>query len=1059
MSQPSAPVTTSKSKRGTGWFFSKFGSRSRSSSVSGSSTGISRSGSISNSALARSTDQKVSNSNLSENQYASAKGTGDNEGMHVLERVNSISIASLNHNHNTASGSLDSAKLSPETVEAHLEASMKGIGKSISHANAPGFLASQLRKLKNTTMQPSTPSPKVKSLDTPNSRSRSSTLSSAIEQSTISRIESLKKVNTHRVSFAKELFEMTSTGDPPQQIPARNPKKGRTEKELTANPRYLQAVKGATLMAHNVAVSVANQVKNEKLKKNSRKISKKEAAEEEAQEELEEKELAEMDKNNIKIDSGWTGEMTDKAEDTEQNEAEAEKELTLEKMYTKCCHLREILPIQATLEQLEGHENTLPYLKLMNSRPTLVEVQSFADFISIAPVDTLILNNLDVTEIMFKHLILALTNSKNLCKLSLKNANLTTENWLLLNAFLISNKTLAKLDISVAEPRNGKKRRYKQAEWLERSELDWELLTNAIIERGGIEELIINGCLIPHEQFGTLIRTACTISTKRLGVASSDLMESDLFALEEWIQRVNSEGIDLGGNELENVKSLYDPKHHFLKMLFSQKSLLYVSLNSCHLKNTVLLNEVLTPSSPTTSAPFATNIRFMDISFNPDVFPDILDALCLRLSRSTRLKRIHLDSNNLKSRDIIALAEAFSRSSSLSHVSIRGNRDINTAAVEALAVAIKMSKTLTFIDIDPDLVPPEIQRRISHYALENMENIVDDENVANLSSAFVSHTDLSTIPSSTDKKKEDFDPATDLLDDGKAIVDAVNYVVSKDTDISSAETSSNIHHKIEPIAPDNLIKRANIVHESVKHRLEEILTKYGHYNSINNDQDRDHLMKLYYLDATLESVLLKYNSLKQKLHSRTMGMYYPPSEPVTNTSGPDTEQIIQPSEYEPEEEPDDQSHREALKKQMKLDLEEGQFHKLGVFMNHSNPTTPLEDDNAGNPIDKLTGQEFRNVVSTITNSTILNDTTNLDTTSSTKSNNETTVDSTPSSAEVKEKEIQNVIERLKKMDDLQLRNYFFDVYGKMMKGKDINDSSSVKSDSTSEESFQVSTGS
>ena len=68
-----------------------------------------------------------------------------------------------------------------------------------------------------------------------------------------------------------------------------------------------------------------------------------------------------------------------------------EKTISLETIYTRCCHLREILPIPATLKQLKNKTAPLEVLKMLNPKPTLIDVLSFSDFIAITPINTVIL--------------------------------------------------------------------------------------------------------------------------------------------------------------------------------------------------------------------------------------------------------------------------------------------------------------------------------------------------------------------------------------------------------------------------------------------------------------------------------------------------------------------------------------------------------------------------------------------------------------------------------------------------------------------------------------------
>lgn len=47
-------------------------------------------------------------------------------------------------------------------------------------------------------------------------------------------------------------------------------------------------------------------------------------------------------------------------------------EVTLDVIYTRCCHLREILPIPSTLRQVKDKTAPLQILKFLNPKPTLI---------------------------------------------------------------------------------------------------------------------------------------------------------------------------------------------------------------------------------------------------------------------------------------------------------------------------------------------------------------------------------------------------------------------------------------------------------------------------------------------------------------------------------------------------------------------------------------------------------------------------------------------------------------------------------------------------------------
>lgn len=106
-----------------------------------------------------------------------------------------------------------------------------------------------------------------------------------------------------------------------------------------------------------------------------------------------------------------------------------DSDLTLDMIYTRCCHLREILPIPSTLRQVKNKTAPLQTLKFLNPRPTLIDILSFCDFIAIVPIHTVVFDNVSLTPEMFKIVISSLVASSTLEKLSLRNVVIDLEGW------------------------------------------------------------------------------------------------------------------------------------------------------------------------------------------------------------------------------------------------------------------------------------------------------------------------------------------------------------------------------------------------------------------------------------------------------------------------------------------------------------------------------------------------------------------------------------------------------------------------------------------------------
>lgn len=739
------------------------------------------------------------------------------------------------------------AKLSPELATASRTNTNEEISAlALDEPEKSGFLMNTLRRFKSNVDSPQvTPDTSIYHFDhTP--------LNHTVDRP-VYNIPEIENVPTARVTFSADTFYI----DPPQQIPSKKPKPGvvvvddngvvsrpeRPSSLYTPVKNYQAAATAATNAALNSAALTASAVKSDRTEKKHRILSRHTVqtpggpvVEEEEEDEEDDEEPLEEEKTNI--GKAAQGLNIDKVSATNKSpgNGSAEKQLKCEwtDIYTRCCHLREIMPIRATLNQLEGKSGTLTYLRLLNPRPTLIEVLAFSDFISIAPINTVALNRIDITEEMFKHLILALTHSTALLKLSLKNVDLTPRNWRILCAFLVTNRSLRKLDISIADPSEYTQKtcKYYQIDLFDRAKLDWSLLTKAIIARGGIEELIINGCLVPHKQFKELMSTACSIATKRLGVAYSDLEAEDLIALGDWtLNNPNCEGLDLGGNDLSQSESL-------LRTIFTNSNVLCLSINSCNLKSADIVGEILKNSCETS------RMVFLDASFNPGLFPQLTTAINLYLPKLKELRRVQFDHNNLTSQDVITMAEAFAKCQLLSHVTLRGNQDINKAAAEALATAVKLSSSMTRVDIDPNVIPENIQRRLSHYCMENIEALL--------------HRDHDVL------KFDEDDDEGELLDNGTELANAVAYVVDKNKTTPTSGLEDPMHNDRCPLLIDGLAQRATVVRQRVISRIHQIIDNSMKKPNLNMDV-KDKLIKLYFLDESLQHVLNRYNMFKSHI--------------------------------------------------------------------------------------------------------------------------------------------------------------------------------------------------
>lgn len=863
-------------------------------------------------------------------------------------------------------------------------------------------------------------------------------------------VDEIKNLNLYRVRFIPETYK----GDPPQQIPARAPKPGSikiTEEGYiirphnagdTVNPgkAYQISSEAATLTAYNSAALIANMVKNDQNKWPSMpKLGKSTStAASEEKKRLEEELEASFaggttmgqtaTRTRVKIDTPMHDSVGFPSNPKIGSMENAPHRSGLSELYTKCCHVREILPINATLNQLDGQSGTLPYIRLVNPRPTLIEVLAFSDFISIVPIHTVAFDNLDLTEEMFRNLLTSLSHSTSLQKLSFSNANITQNMWKLLCAFLVTNKSLLKLDLSVSGPQNGKKPiKYKQLPFCDRSELNWKLFTKTLVLHGGLEELILNGCLVPHDDFVELISKGCSLATKRLGVASSDLQECDLTALANWTTQKNCvcEGIDIGGNDLSNSTRL-------LSTLFSVSTVSYISLNSCKLSNADLLGEIFERQHVTSK------VKFLDFSYNPNIFPKFVLYMEKYMPRFSSLRRIHLDFNNLKSSDVIKLAEAFAQCPFLAHISLNGNRNINEAALESIAIAVKLSRTITCVDIDSDLVPANISRRISHYCLQNME-------------AYVEPIEM----------EEMFGDDGELLDTGTSVANAVRYVL----EANKMKPASDIDLQL---VADGLCQRAIVLRDKVRIKLEQTINEAD----VMTQDLRDKMIRLYYLEATLERALARYDLMQRKYAKPTAqnntlsvlrhldkaeslvavakersrySVSDAESKKVSGTGSYDeraTGDFVSMQESDANEidpvhmllsnSSEDSSHDQMRK----FDREEGDFHKLGVLIQQNKSTHEIIS--TATP----SGPQLRHFVLTESNSASasIHESEGLLSPGSHANSHGGTAPGSPSGHH-DDPDIEKFISKLKGMSDDQVHMYFQTAYGKLGVEDDESDTS------------------
>ncbi|QEL61546.1 hypothetical protein CJJ09_003693 [Candidozyma auris] len=276
--------------------------------------------------------------------------------------------------------------------------------------------------------------------------------SSTPRPETLPQFKGLKPLK--RVAFHSSTFLI----DPPQQIPSRNPRKGNveilpgnvvrihplTEADKEAIERSQKGLGGGLVVGGTGALGL--------IRKDEKEDSDGDEYESPPEKEENPKRGDEDDEPDTAINQHAKSLGIDKPmlhHKARQGYTVPIKKMALDLMYTRCCHLREILPIPAIAKQIpKGSMAPLPLLQLRNPSPSMIEIQTFADFIRIAPIFCISLDGVSLSLEQFKILLSAMASKTQLEKLSLRNTPIDAEGWSLLCWFLSRNRVISKLDIT-----------------------------------------------------------------------------------------------------------------------------------------------------------------------------------------------------------------------------------------------------------------------------------------------------------------------------------------------------------------------------------------------------------------------------------------------------------------------------------------------------------------------------------------------------------------------------------------------------------------------------------
>ncbi|QBM90238.1 hypothetical protein METSCH_E04810 [Metschnikowia aff. pulcherrima] len=505
-----------------------------------------------------------------------------------------------------------------------------------SSSNHQNFTPSQHSKLSSFLRKMNLGSDQAKTVDRTfgsevSHESESSTKAHRYPEQIPSKLEQVRPLK--HVAFHSQTFLI----DPPQQIPSRTPRRGNveilpsgvvrvnplTEADKVAIEKSLRGQGGGLVVGGSGALGLIEKDTPETTSTSTEVSSEEKNDSEEPDVKINQHaKLLGIEKPmiHLKRKSGYSIPV---------------KKMALDLMYTRCCHLREIMPIPAISKQIpEGSMAPLPILQLRNPKPTMVEIQTFADFIRIAPIICISLDGVSLSLEQFNVLLSAMCAKTQLEKLSLRNTPIDAEGWMLLCWFLSRNRVINRLDITQCPPLSlNLLKRKKKADPEQdvvsrmvcnhenRSDMDWPLLTAALVARGGIEELILTGCCITDlSAFNSLIKQAVCIKTYKLGLAYNQLSPQQLSVVfENWVLSPICRGLDLGYNDLLSAKYLTVFLHHkrskCIKNTVSDSQIGFLSLNATNLNFNEIFREFF--QNFIVRLP---KLKYLDMSNNPKLF-------------------------------------------------------------------------------------------------------------------------------------------------------------------------------------------------------------------------------------------------------------------------------------------------------------------------------------------------------------------------------------------------------------------------------------------------------
>lgn len=541
---------------------------------------------------------------------------------------------------------------------------------------------------------------------------------------------------------------LTLTYDPPQQLPSRRPRKGNVE-VLPNGERVIHPLSKEDRMA----------IENDRVGKSGGAIIGGLSTAEDSEDEYYNEE------GDVQIDERAKHLGIERPMMSHKDKYRApEKKMQLDTMYERCCHLREILPLPSILKQIpRGTMDPIPLLQLRNPTPTMIEIDSFADFIRIAPILCLSFDGVELSVKQLEILLAAISAKRYLQKLSMRNTKINRDGWIVLCGFLSQNHHIKCLDITqvpnlhVGVSKNTTKKnsaddiKRMKCNSNDRSDMNWELFTAALVVRGGIDELVITGCRIRElAVFERFISRGILLKTSILGIANNDLTSLHISILaKNFLFLPFVRGLDLGFNNfsMKDIDEVLECVREYGPSKLKQSQLLYLSFNNTNIMFTKTFKNFF--EGIIMALPM---LKYLDLSNNPQLFNkddsgtddtvfageranfnfqnDVVKYFTSKFPLFANLCRLEIDYNGLSTSSIVQIANVLPYCEKLKYLSLVGNV-LDLTSATALVIGLKNSRDLFLLDGDFDDLPALFKDKIRLYSFRNMERILFSEEMDN----------------------------------------------------------------------------------------------------------------------------------------------------------------------------------------------------------------------------------------------------------------------------------------------------------------------------------------